>query len=186
MFRWFRGGLRGAKAANSSRIKSVAQPRGRANGGILGASQIDSNLDNNVNKTSGIWSIDGLVLVDHDVTTVETIDNSYWEYPPSYQDFAETSRTYLGGGYEWNPHPKAQCPGDMWPQGSMGGHSGAGYAGGAVRQWTSYGNQSTCENWYFDVYGANGYYYTVYPDPIYHEDITYNNVTTTYRVWNYF
>lgn len=187
MRRWRNGGVRGSRlTSNSNRITSAFQPRGRNNGGIIGERRIDSNLDNNVAKTSGIWNIDGLVLVDHDVTTTTVVDNSYWEYPAPYQAFNETSRSYLGGGYQWNPHNKTACPGAMWPNGDYGGHSSSGYNGGLSRSWTFIGDQSNCSNWIFDVYGSSGYYYTVYPDPIYHEDITYVDTTTTYSVWNYF
>jgi len=189
MFRWRNGGVRGARlTSNSNRITSAFQPRGRANGGIIGERRIESNLDNNVAKTSGIWSIDGLVLVDHDVTTTTVVDNSYWEYPPSYEAYAETSSTYLGGGYTWNVGAVANnCGLPTWPQGPYGGHSSSGYNGGLRRQWTdtTY-DAATCDGWTFDVYGSSGYYYTVYPDPIYHEDITYVDTTTTYRVWDYF
>jgi len=182
MFRWRNGGVRGAKIGTSSRILSADQPRGRGNGGIIGNRRIDSNLDNNVNKTSGIWDIDGITLVSHNVTTTETVDNSYYEYPPPYEDFAETSRSYLGGGYRWFPGADAtNCGMPTWPDGDMGGHSGSNLQ----RTWTQVGSVN-CSGWIFDVYQVNGYYYTVYPAPIYHEVIENIQVTNTYSVWNYF
>lgn len=194
MHRWFNGGIRGSRISRPATTAATISagnivPRGRKNGGILGERQVTNNLDNNVNKTSGIWDLDGLVLIDHDVTTTQTIDNSYWEYPPPYEAFQQTSSTYLGGGYQWNvAYVRANCPGKsvQWPQGDYGGHSAAGYTGGLSRTWTTIGNSNNCESWVFDVYGIDGYYYTEYPDPIYHEVIEYQDVTNTYKVWDFF
>ena len=196
MHRWFNGGIRGRRISRPAATAATISagnivPRGRKNGGILGERQVNDNLDNNVNKTSGIWDLDGLVIVDHDVVTTTVVDNSYWEYPAPYDAFQETSRTYLGGGYIWNPISTAErerCGVVTWPSGPYGGHSSSGYTGGLSRDWTKVGmsGADNCDGWRFDVYGSNGYYYTVYPDPIYHEDITYVDTTTTYRVWDFF
>jgi hypothetical protein len=185
----FNGGIFGYKVQNIETapgyIKSAILPRGRHNGGYIGAGErLSDNLDDNVDKTSGIWHLStGLKFVENHAITTE-VDNSYYENQPAQQAFQETSRTFLGGGYQWNPHNKTQCPGAMWPNGSMGGHSGSGYAGGAQRDWTSFGSASTCTNWTFDVYGINGYYYTYYPPPVYVEQI--DIVTNYYDVWDYF
>lgn len=190
MHRWFNGGIRGSRISRPATTAATISagsivPRGRKNGGILGERQVTNNLDNNINKTSGIWDLDGLVLIDHDITTTQTIDNSYWEYPPPYQAFAETSRTYLGGGYKWNVSMDlTACGTVMWPSGDYGGHTYGG-AGGVSRTWTKVGTTG-CDGWTFDVYGVDGYYYTEYPDPIYHEVIEYQDVTTTYKVWDFF
>jgi len=183
----FNGGIFGYKVQNIETepgyIKSAILPRGRHNGGYIGAGErLSDNLDDNVDKTSGIWHLStGLKFVENHAITTE-VDNSYYESQPPQQAFQETSRTFLGGGYTWNPY--SACPSVMWPQGSMGGHSGAGYAGGTQRDWTSFGSSATCTYWSFDVYGINGYYYTYYPPPVYVEQI--DIVTNYYDVWDYF
>ena len=183
----FNGGIKGSKRANvrstEGHINSVGQPRGRHNGGYLGVNRLSDNLDDNVNKTSGIWYLTtGLKFVeDHAVT--EVVDNSYYQDQPSQQVFNETSRSTLGGGYQWNPHNKTQCPGAMWPNGSMGGVNTSGYAQSG-RTWTFIGSQGNCSNWIFSVYGVQGYYSTYYPPPVYVEQ--FDNVTNYYDVWDYF
>ena len=171
------GGIRGSKLVGNSGIISAEQPRGRKNGGIIGNDRLDTNLDNNVNKTSGIWDLGGFVAVNHDIVTVQVTDNSYYTYPDPYQAFQETSRTYAGGGYRWFPGAEAtNCGMPTWPDGSFGNYT---------RQWTQVGSVN-CSGWIFDIYDVQGYYYTVYPPPIYTEDITYTDVTTTYIVWDIF
>ena len=183
----FNGGIKGSKVTSvrstAGYINSLGEARGRHNGGYLGVNRLTDNLDDNVDKTSGIWHLTtGLKFVeDHAVT--EVVDNSYWQSQPSEQRFQETSRTRLGGGYQWNPHSKATCPGDMWPNGSYGGISSSGY-NSLSRDWTFIGSQSNCSNWIFDVYGISGYYYTYYPPDVYVEQ--FDNVTSYYDVWDYF
>lgn len=185
----FNGYCKGAKIANFTTsatgvIKSQGEPRGRANGGFLGVDRsLSDNLDNNLDKTSGIWHLSmGLTLVeDHPVDT--TVDNSYYEDQPSQQQFQETSRTRLGGGYKWNVSMDvAACGTVQWPQGQYGGHSSSGY-NNLTRDWTKVGTQG-CDGWTFDVYGIQGYYYTYYPPPVYVEQI--DIVTNYYTVWDFF
>lgn len=187
----FNGYLKGAKIANFTSatgvIKSAGEPRGRANGGYLGVNRtLSDNIDNNVDKTSGIWHMSmGLKLVEnHPVDT--TVDNSYYEAQPPEERFQETSSTYLGGGYTWNvAYIVSNCPGTVtWPQGDYGGHSASGYSGGLSRKWTAFGDQNNCIGWTFDVYGIQGYYYTYYPPPVYVEQI--DIVTNYYTVWDFF
>lgn len=175
------GGIRGSKITTGG-IKNASTPRGRYNGSFFGTDLLDADIKNNT-TLSGIWNIHGIKFVENlEVTT--TVDNSYFEEQPSEQRFQQTGRTLLGGGYEWNPHPKVDCPGDMWPQGTFGGISSAGYAGGLERTWTFIGNSSNCSNWVFDVYGVSGYFYTYYPPPIYIEVI--DTVTEFFNVWDFF
>lgn len=187
----FNGGIIGTKVTNvkttSGYITSVGGARGKHNGGYIGTERLSDNLDNNVNKTSGIWHLStGLRFVtNHPVDT--TVDNSYYQDQPSEQRFQQTGSTYLGGGYQWNiAYVRANCPGKsvQWPQGDYGGHSAAGYTGGLSRTWTTIGDQNNCESWVFDVYGISGYYYTYYPPPVYVEQI--DIVTNYYDVWDYF
>ena len=183
----FNGGIKGSKRTNvrstAGHINSVGPPRGRHNGGYLGVNRLNDNLDNNVNKTSGIWHLTtGLKFVeDHAIT--EVVDNSYYQNQPSQQVFNETSRTVLGGGYKWNVGMDlAACGTVMWPQGSMGGVNTSGYAQSG-RTWTKIGTQG-CDGWTFEVYGVQGYYTTYYPPPVYVEQ--FDNVTNYYDVWDYF
>lgn len=174
----FNGSIKGVKVTGTSGlIQSIGQPRGRKNGGIIGNDRLDTNLDNNVNKTSGIWDLGGLVAVNHDIVTVQVTDNSYYTSQPSYQAFQETSRTYAGGGYRWFPSAASDgCGQPTWPDGSFSQYT---------RVWTQVGSVN-CSGWIFDIYDVQGYYYTVYPPPIYTEDIVYTDITTTYKVWNFF
>lgn len=180
----FNGGIRGRKVSNWKTavgyIKSAIQPRGRHNGGFLGVDRLSDDLDENVNKTSGIWHLStGLKFVEsHAVVT--TVDNSYYQQQPPEQRWNQTGSTRLGGGYQWNPHNKTDCPGPMWPQGSYGPHGG----GNLSRTWTTVGQAAGCQNWVFDVYRAQGYYYTYYPPAIYVEQI--DTQTTYHSVWDYF
>jgi hypothetical protein len=189
----FNGYLKGAKITNftsaSGVIKSAGEPRGRANGGFIGVDRsLSDNLDNNVDKTSGIWHMSmGITLVeDHPITTI--VDNSYYEPQPSEQRFEQTSRTYLGGGFVWNPISTAErerCGVVTWPSGPYGGISSSGYES-LNRDWTKVGmsGPDNCDGWIFDVYGIQGYYYTYYPPPVYVEQL--DEVTNYYTVWDYF
>jgi hypothetical protein len=186
----FNGGIKGSKVTSvkstAGYINSLGEARGRHNGGYLGVNRLTDNLDDNVDKTSGIWHLTtGLKFVeDHAVT--EVVDNSYWEPQPSEQRFQQTGSTRLGGGYQWNvSYVRTNCPGKsvQWPQGSYGGHSSAGY-NNLSRTWTTIGHSNACESWVFDVYGISGYYYTYYPPDVYVEQ--FDNVTNYYDVWDYF
>jgi hypothetical protein len=174
------GGVRGTKLTSGGILNS-SRPRGRYNGSIIGPDLLDTDIENNT-TLSGIWNMHGIKFVD-DLEVTTTVDNSYYEQQPSEQRFQETGRTRLGGGYQWNPHPKAQCPGDMWPNGDYGGHSAAGY-NNISRSWTTIGQASNCSNWIFDVYGISGYYYTYYPPDIYIEQI--DTVIEYFDVWDFF
>lgn len=183
------GGLRGKKAANNfvSTIKSLELPRGRMNGGILGGGgtgdRLSDNLEDNVDNTSGIWDIDGLVLVDEDVTTIVTVDTSYYRQDPPYQVFNETSRTVHVTGYWYTGCPDGigapcnsiwGCQGDLRSSGNNGAHS-----------WISFG--SGCSNpWVYEAYNTYGYYSMYTPPPVYVPQSEQQSSTTTYKVWNFF
>ncbi len=181
------GGVRGKKRTTSESgmwTAAKGRIRGRSNGGFMGIDMRSADLQQNVNKLSGIWPLHGTKFTPNgaSITTTTTVDTSYWEYPPSYQAFQVTSTTTLGGGYRWFPGADASnCGMPTWPDGSMGGHSGSNLS----RTWTQVGSVN-CSGWVFDVVQQSGYYYTVYPDPIYHEQSEEVTTTTDYDVWDFF
>ena len=183
------GGVRGKKAANNfvSAIKSVELPRGRMNGGILGGGgngdRLSDNLEENINNTSGIWDVNGLVLIDEDVTTVTTIDTSYWRDDPPYQRFVETSRYVIATG-PWYAQCSSPPCGDKW--GCGGRQTQAGNAG---FKWTYHGSgaANACSDpWIYEAYQKVGYYTTVDPPPVYVTQSEEQSTTTTHRTWNFF
>ena len=181
------GGVKGTKRTASqggmlSGAKGVI--RGRSNGGFMGVEMRNANLQDNINKLSGIWPLHGSKFTPNgaSVTTTTTVDNSYYRQDPSYQAFQVTSTTLLGGGYKWNVSMDlAACGTVMWPQGSMGGHTGSNLQ----RQWTKT-TTNGCDGWTFNVNQQAGYYYTVYPDPVYVEQFDEVTTTTQYNVWDWF
>ena len=181
------GGVKGVKrTASQSGMWTAAKGviRGRSNGGFMGVDMRSADLQQNVNKLSGIWPLHGTKFVPNgaSVTTTTQVDNSYYTYPPSYQSFVVTSSTTLGGGYKWNVSMDlAACGTVMWPQGDMGGHSGSNLG----RTWTKVGTTG-CDGWTFSVQSQTGYYQTIYPDPVYNEQIDTVTTTTQYNVWDWF
>jgi len=181
------GGVRGKKrTASEGGMKTMAKGRirGRSNGGFMGIEMRSANLQDNINKLSGIWPLHGTKFTPNgaSVTTTSTVDNSYYRQDPPYQQFVVTSSTTLGGGYKWNVSMDlAACGTVMWPQGDMGGHSGSNL----VRTWTKVGT-SGCDGWTFSVQQQSGYYQTVYPDPVYVEQFDEVTTTTQYNVWDWF
>ena len=181
------GGVKGKKrTASQGGMKTMAKGRirGRSNGGFMGIEMRSENLQDNINKLSGIWPLHGTKFTPNgaSVTTTSTVDNSYYRQDPPYQAFQVTSTTVLGGGYKWNVSMDlAACGTVMWPQGPFGGHSG----GSLGRNWTKVGT-SGCDGWTFDVTRSEGYYYTVYPDPVYVEQFDEVTTTTQYDVWDWF
>jgi hypothetical protein len=153
--------------------------RGRSNGGFMGVEMRSADLQDNINKLSGIWPLHGTKFVPNgaSVTTTSQVDNSYYTYPDPYQAYQETGRTYQGGGYRWFPGADAtNCGMPTWPDGSFSGYT---------RQWTQVGSVN-CSGWVFDIYTVTGYYYTVTPDPVYNEQIDTVTTTTDYDVWDWF
>lgn len=179
------GGVRGKKAANNfvSAIKSVELPRGRMNGGILGGGgrgdRLSDNLEENIDNTSGIWDINGLVLIDEDVTTVVTVDTSYWRDDPPYQVWNETSRWVVATGVWYTGCQSAPC-GSIW--GCGGDQRSAGNAGST---WTHIGGGCS-DPWTYEAYSASGYYSTYDPPPVYVSQSEQQSSTSTYRTWNFF
>ena len=181
----YNGGVKGVRISDALGIRSLSKNRGKGNGGYVGITRRSSNLDNNVDKLSGIWRGPGAKTVSHDVTT--TVDNSYYEYPPPYEQFVQTGWYTRVTGWEWNPYQNSGCSGDMWPSSgnnSMYGTLSPIYGGSLTMSWTGFGDSSTCTNWTYTIYEQTGYYQTVYPPAIYHEQI--DTVTTTYTVWDFF
>lgn len=176
------GGVRGKKrTASQGGMKTMAKGRirGLSNGGFMGVDMRSENLQDNINKLSGIWPLHGTKFTPNgaSVTTTTTVDNSYYTYPDPYQAFQETSRTYAGGGYRWFPGADAaNCGMPTWPDGAY--HS-------YTRQWTQVGSVN-CSGWIFDIYVVQGYYYTVYPDPVYNEQFDQVTTVTEYDVWDWF
>jgi hypothetical protein len=177
------GGLKGKKRGDASQsgmwtaAKGVI--RGRSNGGFMGVEMRSADLQDNINKLSGIWPLHGTKFVPNgaSVTTTSQVDNSYYTYPDPYQAYQETGRTYQGGGYRWFPGADAtNCGMPTWPDGSFSGYT---------RQWTQVGSVN-CSGWVFDIYTVTGYYYTVTPDPVYNEQIDTVTTTTDYDVWDWF
>ena len=177
------GGLKGKKRGDASQsgmwtaAKGVI--RGRSNGGFMGVEMRSADLQQNINKLSGIWPLHGSKFTPNgaSVTTTTQVDNSYYTYPDPYQAYQETSRTYAGGGYRWFPGADAtNCGMPTWPDGAF--HS-------YTRQWTQVGSVN-CSGWIFDIYTVTGYYYTVTPDPVYNEQIDTVTTTTDYDVWDWF
>ena len=183
------GGVKGVKRTTSqSGMWTAAKGiiRGRSNGGFMGVDMRSADLQQNVNKLSGIWPLHGTKFVPNgaSVTTTSQVDNSYYTYPAPYQAYQVTGTTVLGGGYTWNTNDVATACGlPTWPQGAMGGHTGSNLS----RSWTSIGsNPAACTGWTFDVVQQSGYYYTVTPDPVYNEQIDTVTTTTDYDVWDFF
>ena len=176
------GGVRGKKrTASQSGMWTAAKGviRGRSNGGFMGVEMRSADLQDNINKLSGIWPLHGTKFVPNgaSVTTTSQVDNSYYTYPDPYQAYQETGRTYQGGGYRWFPGADAtNCGMPTWPDGSFSGYT---------RQWTQVGSVN-CSGWVFDIYTVTGYYYTVTPDPVYNEQIDTVTTTTDYDVWDWF
>ena len=176
------GGVRGKKrTASQSGMWTAAKGviRGRSNGGFMGVEMRSADLQDNINKLSGIWPLHGTKFVPNgaSVTTTSQVDNSYYTYPDPYQAYQETGRTYQGGGYRWFPGADAtNCGMPTWPDGAF--HS-------YTRQWTQVGSVN-CSGWIFDIYTVTGYYYTVTPDPVYNEQIDTVTTTTDYDVWDWF
>ena len=181
------GGYKGTKRTQNQGgffNASKGRIRGRSNGSFMGVEMRSADLQQNVNKLSGIWALHGSKFTPNgaSVTTTSTVDNSYYTYPPSYQAFYVTSQTTIGGGYKWNVSMDlAACGTVMWPQGSMGGHTGSNLQ----RQWTKT-TTNGCDGWTFNVNQQTGYYYTVYPDPVYVEQFDEVTTTTQYNVWDWF
>jgi hypothetical protein len=145
----------------------------------MGVEMRSADLQDNINKLSGIWPLHGTKFVPNgaSVTTTSQVDNSYYTYPDPYQAYQETGRTYQGGGYRWFPGADAtNCGMPTWPDGSFSGYT---------RQWTQVGSVN-CSGWVFDIYTVTGYYYTVTPDPVYNEQIDTVTTTTDYDVWDWF
>ena len=176
------GGVKGKKrTASQGGMKTMAKGRirGLSNGGFMGVDMRSADLQQNINKLSGIWPLHGTKFTPNgaSVTTTTTVDNSYYTYPDPYQAFQETSRTYAGGGYRWFPGADAtNCGMPTWPDGAFHGYT---------RQWTQVGSVN-CSGWIFDIYSVSGYYYTVYPDPVYHEQFDQVTTVTEYDVWDGF
>jgi len=176
------GGVKGTKrTASQSGMWTAAKGviRGRSNGGFMGVEMRSADLQDNINKLSGIWPLHGTKFVPNgaSVTTTSQVDNSYYTYPDPYQAYQETGRTYQGGGYRWFPGADAtNCGMPTWPDGSFSGYT---------RQWTQVGSVN-CSGWVFDIYTVTGYYYTVTPDPVYNEQIDTVTTTTDYDVWDWF
>tara|TARA_B100000214_G_scaffold215604_1_gene156639 strand:- start:178 stop:741 length:564 start_codon:yes stop_codon:yes gene_type:complete len=181
------GGYKGIKRTQSQGgffNAAKGRIRGRSNGGFMGVEMRSADLQQNINKLSGIWPLHGtrFVVNGASITTTETVDNSYYRQDPPYQAFQQTGSTTLGGGYKWNVSMDlAACGTVTWPQGSMGGHTGSNLQ----RSWTKVGTQG-CDGWTFDVIQVSGYYYTVYPDPVYVEQFDEVTTTTEYNVWDWF
>tara|TARA_X000001036_G_scaffold141529_1_gene134383 strand:- start:890 stop:1456 length:567 start_codon:yes stop_codon:yes gene_type:complete len=182
------GGIKGKKRTASqggmlSGAKGVI--RGRSNGGFMGVEMRSADLQDNINKLSGIWPLHGTKFTPNgaSVTTTSTVDNSYYRQDPPYQAFQETSRSRLGGGYKWNVSMDlAACGTVQWPQGPYGG---LGSLSNLQRVWTKVGTQG-CDGWTFDVVTVGGYYYMVYPDPVYVQQFDEVTTTTQYNVWDWF
>jgi len=173
-------GYKGTKVSSGG-IRPLSSNSGYGNGGFFGKKRIDTNIQNNIDNTSGIWRLSGMKFT---TATLETeIDNSYFEEQPSEQRWEETNRVFDSGGYKWNTGlTDAPCNLPLWPSGSKGGVTGYDRT---FRDWTKIGSdEDTCDGWTFDIYGLTGYFYTFYPDPIYVEDITI--VTNDYDVWDFF
>ena len=176
------GGVKGTKrTASQSGMWTAAKGviRGRSNGGFMGVDMRSADLQQNINKLSGIWPLHGTKFVPNgaSVTTTSQVDNSYYTYPDPYQAYQETGRTYQGGGYRWFPGADAtNCGMPTWPDGSFSSYT---------RQWTQVGSVN-CSGWVFDIYTVSGYYYTVTPDPVYNEQIDTVTTTTDYDVWDWF
>lgn len=183
------GGVKGKKRGDASQsgmwtaAKGII--RGRSNGGFMGVDMRNNDLQDNINKLSGIWPLHGTKFVPNgaSVTTTSTVNNSYYTYPDPYEAFQETERNRLGGGYKWNVSMDlAACGTVTWPQGPYGG---LGSLSNLQRVWTKVGTTG-CDGWTFDVVSVGGYYYTVYPDPVYNEQFDEVTTTTQYNVWDWF
>ncbi len=176
------GGVKGTKrTASQSGMWTAAKGviRGRSNGGFMGVDMRSADLQQNINKLSGIWPLHGTKFVPNgaSVTTTSQVDNSYYTYPDPYQAYQETGRTYQGGGYRWFPGADAtNCGMPTWPDGSFSSYT---------QQWTQVGSVN-CSGRIFDIYTVTGYYYTVTPDPVYNEQIDTVTTTTDYNVWDWF
>ena len=182
------GNVRGSQAANTAVMFSVQLPRGRKNGSFMGGGdRLSVTPANNVDKQSGIWSINGMHLVDQDIVTTTYQDNSYWTDPPPYQQFVETGRTAHATG-PWYPNcPAAQRPCGPQPWGCGGNLRGTGSPFG-LNTWTYIGPGSNgcADPWIYTTWNQQGYYRTVDPPPVYTEQIDEVNTTTTHTVWSFF
>ncbi len=177
MSRRSNGGVIGAKINESSGIRSIYK-KPRDNGGIVGIKMINTDLQQNIGKTSGFWNATNFKVQPQGASTyVDTpysYQEQYWVYPSPYEQFIETGRYTIASG-TWNPDGP-EC-GEYW----TGGYP---WNQGSDWSWTCVG----CCPWQWESYQTYGYYEWVYPQP-YIDTRTVSGTTRTYTyyaVWDYF
>ena len=155
-------------------MRRASNPSGRTNGGFIGDRRRSGTLASNKNKLSGIWPISGLL------PAITTVDEGYYTYPPSYQQWNITSQSPTGHSGKWNVNVDlSACGTTTWPQGSYGGAPPATPPNQRGRSWTKVGHQGCC-GWDFVIVTYYGSYTTITPDPV------WNDNDVDYPVWDFF
>lgn len=175
MTRRSNGGVIGKKINESAGVRSLYK-KPRDNGGIVGVKMLNTDLQQNIGKTSGFWNATNFKIQPQGASTyVDTpysYQEQYWVYPEPYQAFVEQGRYAVASGW-WDPN---NC--------GYGGGWGGEPWGYANWDWTCVG----CCPWEWTAYEVYGYYEWVYPQP-YLDTRTVSGTTRTYTyypVWDYF
>ena len=160
--------------------KHLFQPPLQTGGAQESSAVVDGGEDIKIRSSADAGDYCTIATGANGATTITTVDEGYYTYPPTYQQWNITSSTPTGYTGKWNVNVDlSACGTTTWPQGSYGGAPPATPPSYNGRSWTKVGHQGCC-GWDFSIVEHSGSYTTVTPDPV------WNDNDVDYPVWDFF